>query len=501
MAQLNFALPPGIYSKGTERQATGRWHSGNLIRWLSGILRPVYGWVQHSTSTLTGAARAIQVWKDNTALSWIGIGTHSKLYIMNRAGTLYDVTPAALTVGRADATYGTGYGGGLFGGGTFGTPRPDTTAILDATVWTLDTFGQNLIGCNSDDTYIYTWVAPTTGTIAAKITNAPTANALVTTAERFIFALGANADPRSVAWCDQQNSTVWTPAATNQAGSFPLQTAGRIMCGRRLTGSTGLWTDADMWIATYIGGTLVYSFAKAGSGCGIISRQAVAVADSRCAWMGVNGFFVYDGYVQPIPCDVQDYVFGDLNRVQASKIHAFLNSQYGEVWWFYCSASSTEIDRAVAWSYRDNIWMTHNLARTAAADVNGAFTFPLMIDPTTATVYEHETGFSYGSAVPYAETGPVEFAANAFTNDGDGAKVWQASAFVPDEYLEGDVTVIFKARIFPNGPESTFGPYVLTPKTDVRFSGRQVKMRITAARTDDWRFGNARLDVDGEGDR
>lgn len=498
MPEIQFKLPAGVYRNGTERESAGRWYDANLVRWYDGQVRPVGGWVAHSASTFTGKARATLTWKDNSANSWIGIGTESHLYAMDRLGNLSDITPAGYTSGRADATYATGYGAGAYGVGTFGTPRNDTTATYDATVWSLDTWGEDLVGCNADDGFIYQWNL-NTAVVAAKVTNAPKARALVVTSERFLMALGTT-DPRTVAWSDQQNDTVWTPSATNQAGSFPLQTAGRLMCGKRLTGVTALWTDTDMWIATYLGGTLVYGFTKAGSGCGIVSQGAVAVTATQAVWMGRQGFWVYDGYARPMECDVSDYVFSNINTTQASKVSAVLNAAFSEVWWFYPSAGSIENDSYVIWNYLENTWSIGKLGRYSGVDAGGAFVFPIWCG-TDQTVYEHESGFSYGGDTPYAETGPLEFAPVAVQYAATGAKVWQANQFVPDELLAGDVTATFKTKIYPNGTESTFGPYTLSDRTDVRFTGRQVKLRVTGAAADSWRFGNAKLLIQGQGGR
>ena len=156
------------------------------------------------------------------------------------------------------------------------------------------------------------------------------------------MALGTT-DPRTVSWCDQQNNTVWTPAVTNQAGSFPLQTSGRLMCGKRLLGGTGLWTDTDMWLATYLNSTLVYGFQKVGDGCGVASRHAVVVNGSQAAWMGPNGFWQYNGVVTPVACDVQDYVFGSpgINQTQISKVWGRLNAQFSAVSYTHLRAHET----------------------------------------------------------------------------------------------------------------------------------------------------------------
>jgi hypothetical protein len=124
----------------------------------------------------------------------------------------------------------------------------------------MDTFGQYLVACSSKDGRLLEWQL-NTASDAAVIANAPiSCTGLVVTQERFIFALGASGNPRRVAWCDQENNTLWTPAATNQAGDFELTTIGSLMCGKRIRGSTILFTDIDVHTATYIGPPFISSF-------------------------------------------------------------------------------------------------------------------------------------------------------------------------------------------------------------------------------------------------
>src|SRR6266581_4457598 len=162
MARLPISFPPGVFRDGTQYQAKGRWYDANLVRWYGAALGPVRGWVRKGTSTLTGSARAAIAWVDNSKNAWIGIGTHSKLYVCNRLGAAFDITPAGFTTGRADATASGGYGSGPYGASTYGTPRSDTTTTInDATQWTLDTWGQDLVGVSPDDRKLYEWAAPT----------------------------------------------------------------------------------------------------------------------------------------------------------------------------------------------------------------------------------------------------------------------------------------------------------------------------------------------------
>lgn len=501
-------LPPGISRNGTEFSSAGHYYDAWHVRWTDdGTLKPTGGWRLRNSATaaLTGSPRALQTWKDNTATTWIQIGTHSHLYVSNRAGAIFDITPAGFTSGRADATAGGGYGTGTYGTGTYGTPRPDSSLILDATQWTMDTFGQNPFAVSPDDGFIYTWDL-VTADIATKVTNAPTCAAVVVTPERFVFALGSS-DPRTVQWSDQQNSTVWTPSTTNQAGSFPLQTAGRLMCGKAVKGGTLLLTDIDAWVATYIGGTLIYAFQKIGSDCGAISRQCVAALDTQAAWMSKSGFWKYNGgYVEQMPCDVGDYVFANLNAQQISKAYCIRDSANSEVLWYYCSAASIEIDSCVVWNYKFNYWNVGRVSRLCGTG-RGAFAYPIMVD-SAGLIYEHEVGFAYGTgSLPYAEGGPLEFGGgyraglskNVEMSGGDG--MMEIDWLFPDEKTSGDTSVTFKAKNEPNGAETSYGPYSLSSETALRLEARQVKVRFTGVNAVDWRVGVPRLDVSPGGQR
>ena len=486
-------LPPGIYRNGTEYQAAGRWYDANLVRWYENTLRPMGGWRKRSASQMTGLCRGFITWRANDAERWIAAGTQSKLYAMNEAGTLKEITPTGITAGIADATIKTGYGYSTYGSFAYGVARPDLGGLIPATTWSLDTWGEYLVACSSADGKLYEWqLGFTTPTLAAAITNAPTGNkALLVTAERILFALGAGGNPRKVQWCDQEDNTVWTPLATNQAGDFELATVGTLIAGKRVKGVNLLFTDVDVHTATYIGAPFVYGFEKAGSGCGLISAQAVAAIDTAAIWMSKSGFWTYDGYVKPLPSDVSDYVFTNMNFNQASKVYAVHNSQFGEIWWYYPSSGSNENDSYVTYNYRENHWNIGSLARTAGTDA-GVFTNPLLVS-TDGYIYEHEVGFAYDSASVFAESGPVQL--------GNGDNIMSVRQVVPDEQTLGEAVVSFKTRNYPTGAQSTFGPYTAANPTDVRFAARQVNMVVTGAVLADWRVGIFRLDAVAGGKR
>jgi hypothetical protein len=480
-------LPPGIYRNGTEYQAAGRWYDANLVRWYENTLRPIGGWRKRSSDQVTGLCRGFINWRDNNATRWTGIGTHSNLYAMSESGSIKDITPTSFTPGIADALVKTGYGYSDYGKFSYGVARPDLGAITPATTWSMDTWGEYLVACSSADGKLYEWqLGFATPTIAAAIANAPEDNsALLVTAERILFALGAGGNPRKVQWCDQEDNTLWTPSTDNLAGDYELATPGTLLAGKRVKGINLLFTDVDVHTAQYVGAPFVYGFEKAGSGCGLISTQAVAAIDTAAIWMSKSGFWIYDGYVKPLPSDVGDYILGNINYNQASKIYAVHNSQYGEIWWYYPSNSSNENDSYVTFNYRENHWSVGTLARTAGTDA-GVFSRPMLVS-VDGYVYEHEVGFNYEGASIYAESGPVQL--------GNGDNVMSVLGVIPDEANLGDAVVSFTSRLYPTGAQSSFGPYPAANPTSVRFSGRQVNMKVTGDTLADWRVGVMRLDA------
>ena len=496
MTLIPLDIPAGFYRNGTDLEQAGRWRDGSLVRWRDNSLRPIGGWRERKASFCTNPVRGMHTWETNSGSAWLAGGSHDALVVMTGGGTLTDITPTDLATGREDAAINTGFGGGSYGYGYYGQPiqSSQNSVPQEATTWSLDNWGEYLVACHYDDGRLLEWQL-NTATNAAPITNAPIDNlGLVVTEERFIFALGAGGNPRSVAWCDFEDNTIWTPSTTNQAGSQELQTNGQIMQGIRTRGQTLIITDVDAHIAQYSGPPYVYSFQRVGTSCGSISRKSAADVDAGVFWMGQRGFFRFDGnQVQEIPCDVHDHVFGDFNVAQQSKVWSLANGQYGEVWWFYPSADSTECNRYVAFDYKEGHWLIGELSRTSGTQ-RGVFRYPFMAGhDADSDIYDHEVGLNVDSAAVYAETGPVMI--------GAGDQIARVTKVIPDEKTQGDVDITFKTRFYPNADETTHGPYTPANPTSVRFSGRQLRMRVEGARLADWRVGNMRIDATAGGRR
>jgi hypothetical protein len=497
MAYLPLNIPPGVFRNGTAYQAKGRWYDANLVRWKDGQMRPIGGWQKITPSAFEGKVRGLLSWRDNGGQRrWLAAGTSAKLYSYNN-DAFVDITPEDFPAGRDTGVYGNGYGAYTYGAEAYGTERPQSGLVLDASTWSMDTWGENLVAVATHEGNLYEWAPDETEPIALPeiIANAPTQNrALIVTEERHLVALGAGGNPRKVAWSSQEDNTLWAAAATNTAGDIELVTPGILQSGRRLPGQIMLWTDTDAHVMRYVGPPFIYGFERVGSGCGLAGPNAHMGFGNACAWMGDKNFFMFDGVVKPLESDVNDYVFSDINLFQAAKITAGHLSELGEIWWFYPSKNSTENDRYVIWNYREGHWTIGNLPRTSWLDV-GAYPYPIAAGVDN-NLYQHEQGWTNNGVTRVGQV----FAKSAPLELGDGDQLMAVRQLIPDgcPNVPTCTRVSFEVQQTPLGPATTYGPYQFTRSdgyADARFTGRQVELTVEATRDAPFRFGKMRLDA------
>ena len=205
---------------------------------------------------------------------------------------------------------------------------------------------------------------------------------LVSDVSRFVFAFGSNDygsatfDPMLIRWCDQEDPYNWTPASTNQAGFQRLSHGSEIVTAIQSRQEVLVWTDSSLYSLQYVGAPIVWSVQLVGTDISIAGQSAVSFANGVSYWMGRDKFYKYDGRTQPLRCDLRRYIFDDINTSQYMQIFSGTNEGFHEIWWFYCSASSTTIDKYVVYNYLEDIWYYGTLARTAWLD-SGLRDFPL----------------------------------------------------------------------------------------------------------------------------
>jgi hypothetical protein len=452
-------------------------------------------------------SRGSHAWASNNGSPYLAAGSYNRLAMIDGNDVVYDITPAGFSAGIAQATENLGYGGKNYGSGAYGVPRERNYTVAAATNWTLDNWGEDLVALSDADGNLYeldvsAFAASPTTTVATLVSanssvsvssEVPTSNkAIVVTAERFVFCLGAGGNTRKVQWCDRENLYEWQPAVTNEAGDLELQTSGEIVAGARVRGRTLICTDIDAWVATYQGPPTVFGFQKIGNSCGLVGRNMLASVGPTAFWMGERNFFVYDGSTaRVLPCEVHDKVFTEMNRDRISHGFCVANQKFNEVWWFYPGEGQSENTRYVAYDYNENHWLVGDLGRCTGVD-SGVFLDPMWIG-TDGAVYRHESGYGHEGSAVFVESGPVNIA--------DGDTVMRITEMIPEEDTQGEVSVKFKTRFYPNGSETEHGPFDPTNPTSVRMTGRQVRVRIDGDAEANWRVGDVRLRISGGGRR
>jgi hypothetical protein len=426
---------------------------------------------------------------------------------------------------------GTGWGVGTWGSGTWGS----TTSLGDANqlrLWSMDNFGEDLIS-NPRAGSIYYWDKTSglnTRAVAlsslAGANKAPTKGlqVLVSDIDRHVIVLGADPisggsrsgsiDPLLVAFSDQENATEWEPLATNTAGSLRCSAGSEIIGGVRARQETLIWTDVALYSLQFIGPPNTFGLVLLNEGVSLIGPNAAVNTPNGIFWMDKKGFYVYNGAIQPVPCSVHAFVFDNLNEGQAFQVFGFVNKQFDEVGWFYCSGENTVIDRYVTYNYVENTWAIGELSRTAWLD-EGLVAFPRAAgkDNGTAYLYSHETGFDNDGS-------PMDnvFIESADFDIGDGEQFQFVRRFIPDVKFTGNssgtqkINLVLKARNFPGDSlttDQTSSFTATTTKVDTRARGRQAAVRFESdddAETVDrlgvgFRIGATRLDVQPNGRR
>ncbi len=406
-----------------------------------------------------------------------------------------------INVGSSSGVAGLGWGSDAWGDGSWGSSGVVTQTLIKPRTWALTNWGEDLI-MNPRGGSIYRWDASSgTGTKAALIANAPVSAQFIVTSPhtRHLIAFGAhdgaNDDPLFIRWCSQNDFDLWAPAETNTAGDHRVDVGSTLVSAvSTASGDIGVFTDTAMYIMQYIELPYIWGVELTGTNAGIISPGARASWADRIWWMGQNNFFVYDGRVNVLGCDVHSYVFDDLNMTQAFKFFATTNTQFQEITWYYVSADATEIDRYVSYNWQEKNWNIGNLDRTVWVDHSELFQQPYAFDGS-GNIYTHEDPSVPPSGV-FLESGAIEV--------GNGDEFMYTNRIIPDfERITGTVNITIRARQFPATDQISKGPYPLTSSTDkvdFRLRGRQTTLRLDSEGVD-WRLSSLRLNARADGRR
>ena len=275
----------------------------------------------------------------------------------------------------------------------------------------------------------------------------------------------------------------------------------------------------------YLGPPYVWGFNILSNNISIIGPNAIGAANNIVYWMGADKFYVYTGRVETLPCALRQYVYGDINLQQNYQVFCGSNEGYSEIWWYYCSANSSTVDRYVIYNYLDKVWYYGNLNRSAWLDS------PLREYPMAATykhtIVYHEDGNDdveiNGTSLPinsYIQSSDFDI--------GDGHNFGFVWRIIPDLTFDGSnnpapekPSAVFtvKPRAAPGAPYgvadaptvtstqsyATQRNYTVQEFTQIvytRLRGRQMAFKISSDTLGtQWQLGVPRIDIRSDGRR
>jgi len=399
-------------------------------------------------------------------------------------------------------------------------------------VWSHDNFGEDLL-INPRDGGVYLW-DKTNGlstravelSTLAGAANTPTIakQVLVSDIDRHVLCFGTNTygtttqDPLLIRWSNQESVSNWTISSDTTAGSLRLGSGSEFVQAVETKREILVYTDTSLHSLRFIGGDFVFGIQQIASNITIMGPKAAVSTEDFVFWMGRDNFYVYAGGTQTLPCTVKDKVFLDFNNEQRDKVVSGVNSEFGEVIWFYPSETNSlnnggtgDIDKYVVYNYNEKVWYFGNLSRTAWMD-RGIRNFP--IAASSSYLYNHETGYDDdGSAMTsFIESAPMDI--------GDGDRFSLVQKVIPDLTFEGSVNqstpvanFTLKAR---NEPGEDYGntsagsttrtatsPVELfTNQIDLRARGRSFALRVDSDATGmKWKLGSPRVSIRPDGRR
>jgi hypothetical protein len=426
--------------------------------------------------------------------------------------------------------------------------------VIDPGLWSLDGFGTKVIAL-IHNAQVFEWDSNLSNAVTTRatiISGAPTASRdmLVSTPDRHLVFFGTEltiGDPTTqdemfIRFSNQEDINTYQPTAVNTAGTQRLADGSKIVGAVRGRDAIYVWTDSSLFTMRFIGQPFTFGFQQVGTNCGLIGQNAALEVDGAAYWMSENGFFKYSGSLQSMVCLVEDFVFDDLNTTANQLINVGLNNLFGEITWFYCTSSSTVLNRCVTYNYLDSrperpVWTTGSLARGSWTD-SSVFGLPHatsfdasdnssydVIGNTdgTSTYFEHEKGtdeaLSTGvvAITSSIESGDFDITAQrtsqgqqtgVATFQGDGEYIMKIRRFIPDFLSQtGDTQVTLQLRNYPNDSQasSPLGPFTITSSTDkvdTRARARAIALKVAnTGVSQSWKLGTFRLDTQPDGRR
>ncbi len=248
--------------------------------------------------------------------------------------------------------------------------------------WSITQFGDATIMANRADGM----QASTSGAFAA-ISGAPKAEIVFSVRDQ-VMALNTNDGsdtPDGWHCCGVFDHTDWTPSNTTQANKGRLvATPGPLTAGARLGEYAVAFKARSMFLGQYVGAPVVWDWTQVSGGdAGCVGKKALCDVDGVLFFVGEDNFWLFDG-TRPVP--LADGTLREWFQANSNPSFRFLtecvyNRAANQVWIFYPSTASEELDHTLVYHVKSKKWGRANrVIQTALEYVSPAATIDGLTD-------------------------------------------------------------------------------------------------------------------------
>ena len=160
-----------------------------------------------------------------------------------------------------------------------------------------------------------------------------------------------------------------------------------IMDGATLGPNFLVYSQDQVWMIEFVGGTFIFNFRKLFDDCGVISQNCIAEVEGRHYVFDRDDIYTTDGNTRQSICDgrVRDYIFGGLDNSKPELCFVLHNTDLEEIYFCYHTGDDMAVyadgdacNRAAVYNYKENTWTFQDLPNVVSgsqANVNSVFSY------------------------------------------------------------------------------------------------------------------------------
>ena len=160
-----------------------------------------------------------------------------------------------------------------------------------------------------------------------------------------------------------------------------------IVDGMTLGSNFIIYSEDQVWMMEFVGGTFIMNFRKLFTDIGMINQNCAVEIEGKHYVFGMDDIYMHDGSTYQSIADqkVKNFIFKGINYSKANRCYVQHNQVLGEVYFCYNSSdehvgfpNADRCNRAAVYNYTKGTWSFYDLPNTSAgtsANASGVVTY------------------------------------------------------------------------------------------------------------------------------